>query len=495
MKKFKDVEKTRIQAHKDPARDSVHRASLLVPELPGAVAEISFVNHFLLKRGYPHVACRVTAIDAEGQRIESRLHPIQEPRVYRFRLTGSVDAPVETYMVEFFAADNLFIPFPAVMVNHHGPGFYNTVHAFNRVLNDVFENDAINAQQGAEASIDVDLSGGRDTFAVFASGPTACRGELALDLATPGRTYHAAVAVDRPRLTRQLVSVRETFPDVDGATSGVLKIRQPDQFLFYGRMLAGIRSPDGAFSANHSYYDCSGLPEYWEDGRGSYRGYPHFPSFRSAIRMYPVQSPGGLQLTVGLHGADGKELARAKAGCVESPGKRVLEADVDTLARGAGVAPEEVRTFVVYADAPDGGAVPCRANHQLAYSSGGLSSSINVSLFNPNVYTPERPGLTWAQSIVGDGIDSRFAIVGNSPAADACNVEMAFYDESGHVADLTRRLAGGGAVEIDPARDLGVAVGEPRPVWVIARCARPDVSLFGVTRARSTGNCSGEHGF
>ena len=79
------------------------------------------------------------------------------------------------------------------------------------------------------------------------AGPTARQvetPELALDLATPGRAYHAAVAVDRPRLTQQLVSVRETFPDVDGTTSGVLKIRQPDQFLFYGRMLAGIRSPD-----------------------------------------------------------------------------------------------------------------------------------------------------------------------------------------------------------------------------------------------------------
>jgi hypothetical protein len=494
MKKFKDVEKTRIQAHKDPARDSVHRASLLVPELPGAVAEISFVNHFLLKRGYPHVACRITAIDAEGQRIESRLHPIQEPRVYRFRLTGSVDAPVATYMVEFFTADNLFIPFPAVMVNHHGPGFYNTVHAFNRVLNDVFENDAINAQPVAEASIDVDLSGGRDTFAVFTAGPTACRGKLTLDLATPQRTYHAALTVDRPRMTQHVVSVRETFPDVDGATSGVLRIRQPEQFLFYGRMLAGIREADGAFSANHSYYDCSGISEYWEDRRGSYRSYPHFASFDSAIRMYPVQSPGALEIAVGLHGADGKELARTAAGCVASPGTRVLEADVATLARGAGIDPKDVRTFVVYADAPEG-AVPCRANHQLAYSSGGLSSSINVSLFNPNVYTPQRPGLTWAQSIVGDGVDSRFAIVGNTPAADDCDVEMSFYDESGHVADLQRRLPAGGAVEVDPARDLGLSGGSARPVWVIARCPRPDVSLFEVTRDRSTGHCSGEHGF
>ena len=73
---------------------------------------------------------------------------------------------------------------------------------------------------------------------------------------------------------------------------------------------------------------------------------------------------------------------------------------------------------------------------------------------------------------------------------------MEFYDESGRIADLRRRLVDGGAVEIDPARDLRIDAGaEPRPVWVIARCGRPDISLFGVTRNRATGNCSGEHGF
>ena len=31
-----------------------------------------------------------------------------------------VTEPVSNYIVEFFAPDNLFIPFPAVMINHHG---------------------------------------------------------------------------------------------------------------------------------------------------------------------------------------------------------------------------------------------------------------------------------------------------------------------------------------------------------------------------------------
>ena len=382
MKKFKDVEQTRIASHREPARDSVHRSSLLVPELPGAVAEISFLNHFLLKRGYPNVACRITAIDPEGKRIESRLEPVTEPRVYRFRLTGSVAGPVATYMVEFFAAENLFIPFPAVMVNHLGEGFTNTVHAFNRVLNDVFENDAVNAQVVPEASVDVSFRDGQDTFAVFTAGPAACDGELTVELVAPDRTRRASVPLRVPRLCQKFVSLRETFTDLSDETTGVLRIQQPLQPMFYGRMLTGIRTTDGQFSANHSYYDTSGAPEYWEDGRPSVRAYPRFAGFQSAVRMYPVQAPGEIALSVALHATDGRELCRVPAGDLASPGPRFLDSDVDLLARSAGIDPEAVSAFVVRAEAREGG-VPCRTNHQLAYSSGGLASSINVSLFNP----------------------------------------------------------------------------------------------------------------
>jgi hypothetical protein len=77
MKSFKSVEETRRAYHQDGARNSVHRSSLMVPELPGSDVEISFLNHFLLKRGMKKVACRVTAVDTSGERIEARLHPIE----------------------------------------------------------------------------------------------------------------------------------------------------------------------------------------------------------------------------------------------------------------------------------------------------------------------------------------------------------------------------------------------------------------------------------
>jgi hypothetical protein len=44
IKPFQQVEQAHVLSHSDPLRDSVHRSSLLIPELPGARVEISFVK-------------------------------------------------------------------------------------------------------------------------------------------------------------------------------------------------------------------------------------------------------------------------------------------------------------------------------------------------------------------------------------------------------------------------------------------------------------------
>ena len=84
MKTIKQVEATRKTYHKDPTLNTIHRSSLLVPEIPNTVAEISFLNHFLLKRQYPNVACKITAIDTNGKKIESKLNSLHSLCVYNF---------------------------------------------------------------------------------------------------------------------------------------------------------------------------------------------------------------------------------------------------------------------------------------------------------------------------------------------------------------------------------------------------------------------------
>lgn len=504
MKSFKQVEAARRAYHRDGSLNSVHRSSLTVPEIEGSEVDLSFINHFLLKRGYKNVACRVTALDPEGQRIESRLLTVDEPRVYTLRLSGMVSEPTSGYLVDFFAAENLYIPFPAAMVNHQGPTHVNTVHSYNRVLNDVFEDDAINATAVREASIDVRVDTETDTFALFTAGPQPCRGALAVELTTADGAHRTEIALDVPRLCSREISLRECFPDLPKTTAGTLKLDQPPQFLFYGRMLTGIRRTDGAFSANHSYYDSSQSAEYWDDDRPSVRLYPFFQGLQNTVRMYPIMSPGGLEVAVELYGAGGERLVDLEIGALESPDGEPLDRSVNDLCGEHGVDAEKVTAFAVRA-APRDGKTPTRVNHQLVHGplvGDGLCASVNVSLNNPNIFMPQgKTGFAWGQAPVGDAVESVLGLVGNVPDGDHCPLKVTFYDEQGVLGTRRFDLKGGDSVRIAAAealswRDDGAApAGEVSYLWYTVETTRPDLTGYVVSRHKVSGHYSGEHSF
>jgi len=492
MKPFKDHEAARQRHDEHPARDSVHRSSLLVPELPGAEAEIAFLNHFLVKRGYDRVACRITSIDAQGEKIRTALHMLREPRVHRFALSHMAQGAA-SHLVEFFAAENLVVPFPAVMINHEGPGFLNTVHAFNRVLNDVFEDDAVNAIQTPEASIDVEA--GAETFVVFMAGAERCRGALEFELATPRGVRAAAVELDVPRLCPRVIALREVFADPRDRRPGVLRIRQPRQPMFYGRLLAGRRSDD-AFTANHSYYDSSASHEYWNDDEESWRTYPMFDGLQTIVRMYPVMSPGRLATSIEVNDRRGRALARSETWEIESPGARFLDIDLSRVLASRGVAATDTATFTVRAR-PVSGRAPTRINHQLLYGRGGLFASINVSLRHRSMFVPNgKTGFVWGQIPVGGGIHPHIGIVASTPGGPACDVQVTLYDETGPRASRTQHLVPNGAIALD-AGDFEPDSIDRRSssIWYVAHGSRPDLCGFTVSRHAQSGHSSGEHSF
>ncbi|MCE9599001.1 MAG: hypothetical protein K8S54_13635 [Spirochaetia bacterium] len=277
MKPIHEVEETRKKYHLYPNKNTVHRSSLMAPAIAGCDVYISFLNHFLLKRGYQSVALKITAVGRQGNLLDSITFDVKDPIVYTFNLSRLfAEKNPENFLVEFFSDKNLFIPFPAVMVNHVGKDFVNVVHSYNRVLNDIFENDSVNKTQVAEASIDVVCDSTYDTFVTFATGIVSVRDSLRLSYAEKNKSVQGALAIDLPRLSSKSYFLSEVIPDLKNSKGGVIKLSQPVQSMFYGRLLAGIvNRQTGAFSANHSYYDSSAVAEYFPDP-DSYRTYPLF---------------------------------------------------------------------------------------------------------------------------------------------------------------------------------------------------------------------------
>ena len=501
MKKFKEIEATRKKYHRDPKLNPIHRSSLMVPELDDCIAEISFLNHFLIKRNHKKIACIITAIGKDGKKIESRLHHIDQPKVYVFTLTGIVEKPVSNYMIEFFSPDNLFIPFPAVMVNHRNDKFLNQVHAFNRVLNDIFENDDINKNHVKESSVDLILNDNTDTCLLFTAGPIDCKGSLEIEIDTPSKTHRTVVSLDVPRFGHKKISLRESFNELPDGVKGIIKAKQPNQLLFYGRLISGQWRSDKTFSANHSYYDSSTTEEYWDNTEPSEGQYPFFSKFKSRIKIYPILSPSELEIILYANSNQGKEIFSQKVGKITSPSNEFIDIDVNTTFQNAEIDISTISSFGVRAQAILDSKIPTRIGHQLIYGAGGLDTSINILLENPNYFIPEgKKSMKWGQIIVGGGFDSFFGITADSKENKEITkheANITFYDKNGKLEERKVDIPNGTSLKFEASKEFQEFTDYEKPqyIWCSIESEKHGLNFFACTYNTQTKHCSGDHGF
>ncbi|SVE42232.1 uncharacterized protein METZ01_LOCUS495086, partial [marine metagenome] len=236
-------------------------SSLLVPRFEQAETNISFVNHFFIKRNIQDVSLKVTAVNKNGQIIDSITYEIDEPKVYSLFLDEmfSDKSLTSLYIVEFFSGKNLFIPFPAVIINHIGVDFTNSVHSYNRILNDIFEDDEINRNHVRESSFDVLIDDNHDTFFNLVSGPFEIDDNLEISLRNEERTLESRLDISQKRLSASNyflgdLITKEVKENISAKQySDQATILPPKQNLFYGRLLLGVMNKKtNAFSANHS---------------------------------------------------------------------------------------------------------------------------------------------------------------------------------------------------------------------------------------------------
>jgi len=483
MKPLRDVEKTRLDSYEDAQKNSIHRSSLLVPTIPNTQVSISFLNHFLIKRKNQNIGLRLTAVDGAGARIISRLFPIDEPRVYTFHLQRDFSPSASSYVVEFFSSSNIVIPFPAVMVNHRGPQSYSTVHSFNRVLNDIFEDDEINTVQVEEGAIDIAQDSRASTFFTVFAGQNRLQDEIGLRFKSNSMSISKRIAVDIPRLTHQSFPLGSVFPEIEHQ-QGVLLIQQPRQDMFYGRLLVGQTLPNGDLSANHSYYDNSEIAgEYWDDSHPSHRTYPIINGLTTSIRIYPIQSPSTLGFNVLLKDAQGSTLAKSKEFELVSPGNDWFDIDINQLIDSLGVTADDVVAFTLVAQ-PKTGNTPMRINHQLVFSSSGLVSSINVSMQNFNVlHSSDRPRTTWGQLIHSAEFDTWLTFANDGEIPECSQVEVKFFSEIGLVKTIAVSVNQGTGTHLLLSDVLGAAAGDDQ------------FTQWSVSRHKVSGHCTGEHSF
>ena len=494
MKPFLDVEANRVEYHKYKNKNTVHRSSLIVPRFSHAISNISFLNHFIIKRDNANVVLKITAINKKGFIEDSLSIQINEIKVYSINLESLFEkvSKISEYLIEFYSDKNLFIPFPAVMINHIGSDFINCVHSYNRVLNDIFENDKVNQKRVHESSVDVSIDKNFDTFFNFASGPFHLKSDLRISLIEK-KKKSMKIPVKMERLTNKNIYL-STFYKSCNKNNSILKILQPEQTLFYGRLFAGkINKKTKAFSANHSYYDSSKTKEYFNN-KESMRTYPFFNNCLNKLVKYPIMSPSTLKVSVEIY-SDGKTF-RSSSKIIKSPSNNSISFDINDIVNKSGFT--NVNLFKVIATS-NNNKIPTRVNHQLIYgdkdSNSKLQSSINVSLINDSVYkAPSKKGFTWGQVLVNKSYQSRLGICFNDNSGEGDEVVIDFYTKSGLFKSIKEKLNPNNSL-IYENKFFKKLKFPDEFIWFVAKSSRSDLQAESFHYHLGSGNASGEHSF
>lgn len=515
MKKFAEVEKTRRAYHSAPDRNSVHRAASIFPVIDTARyrTSLAFLNHWKIKRGIPEIGARHTLRDAAGERMGQVFDLLDQGKAYDIRLEEigarmGLDTLPEagSWEVEYFSARNMFIPYPAVVMNTWNDGFFNQVHAYARVLNDFDENAAVNEAAVREASIDVLLDAEHDTFVEVLNGPYPAEAEIEFTMQDQaGRTTDRHAPFRAAPYGKARYSLSEMFPGDAGATNRdrTFLMRQPAMGMFFSRVWGGIAKRDGsAFAANHSYYDNSSTTEYWEidpaNEAHSSKVFPLFDDLELTLRLYPIACAADLDFHVALYDGEGNVLRILRdVAAVRSGSAAIVEFPLSRLGREEGAAAAEL--FVTPAGRTR---VPMRIALQVCYGTGsGLDSSINISLLSPYVFWPEgKPGRTWC-AVSGEAeIDNRIALYHTAPVPDRAPhpTAVTLYrdaDEKTLTArlDLEGKQSWGAELEALLPGYKNFLGGRAGYLYAESDCQF--LRCLSIQTNRRTGHTSGEHGF
>ena len=448
MKPFKDVDKERYKYHNKEYINTVHRSSLLVPKLKNNKTFVSFLNHFLIKRNYSDVVLKISPYKL-GNCFDSKTFLIDQAKVYTFNLDETFDENCDCYQLEFFSGNNLYIPFPAVIINHIGSNSINTVHSYNRVLNDAKEEESINKIKVNEASIDFIDNETFRTFIVFQSGILSLENKILKLIFKKSNSKELEIIkkinLTMPKMHSKKIDISALIKDQINredikAGEYSIQIEQPNQEFFYGRLLVGIEDiSSNSYSGNHSYYDNSKNKEYFGSSK-SYRIFPYFKNSKNIIRIYPVMSPGRGNFKIFANYKENNNILTKELGTYFFiNNESTLCLDIGELIISNKLENRTI-TFTVIYESLDGYKTPTRVNMQLVYGKEKnkvLDASINVSLLNDEIFLPpEKKSHSWIQMVNKKNYSSQLGICfsddPNNHNKKESLVKISIYDENGN---------------------------------------------------------------
>ena len=212
-------------------------------------------------------------------------------------------------------------------------------------------------------------------------------------------------------------------------------------------------------------------------------------------------SPSNLAIQIGIHSDSGSLIDSFDVGNIVSPSDKYLDININDISKTKQIDLKKISSFSIIANVNQG-KMPTRIGHQLIYGAGGLNSSIAVSLFNPNVFSPpNKKSFKWGQAISGGKYDSLIGIV-SDPSENSNikehNANIKFYTKDGLLAEKNLNIKNGSAIKIEVAKELGIKTGNESlspHLWCTLDSEHLGLNFFSTSFNINTKHTSGDHGF
>ena len=494
MKSILLQEKDRSLYHKYPNKFSVHRSSLLVPKIRGLKSKITFLNHFVIKRNNDQVSLKISAYNKDGRCLDTYYEELKEKKVYNFDLYFYFlnQNHIISYQVEFFSSKNLFIPYPAVIVEHVSESSHNVVHSYNRILNDLEEDLKINSTKVKEAAIEYFANDKYSSSFIFHNGQKEFNDNLKIMFLSKNKLSKKNLPIKLKPFGTKLVSLNDYIPKTERRNKKIVTVDIPKQDFFYGRLLTGIISKSNKkleFSGNHSFYDSSNTKEYFQNNH-AFMLYPFFENYQNMLTFYPINSKSNLEVSIVL-----PNKRKIFCGNIKSPSNKTLEINLNEIFKNNNIRSTlyEIRVKNLI------GKIPTRINHQyiVANKNKLIKASISNSLINPFIYKKivNKAGFSWGPILINKNYLSYLSIQNYSLDCEKNIFDLKIYSNLGKIYSKSFNLKKNCQLILNNSDLLKLQNKTGEMCWYTITSKKNNIHAFSFHENKKSGNISGEHSF
>lgn len=517
---------TTAAAHGAIVPKPVFRSSAIFPVIQqqGISSRILFMGYWILKRNIREISAVVSLRNEEGILLARSTLLIQQAKTYRIELADELERAglgknvdfAGSLEVEFFSTQNLFFPFPAVVINYYGPHFSTVVHTAQRVYNDA-EDKARNSQtEVPESGFNLYADDEREPFIGLINGcfpvPESTMDLQLINHEQRELTCSIKLGPLAPYETKWIYPARHCdLKSFFSGMAGAAKINFQVDWIFPRLVVGNFHHKIPALTITHTYYDCSKAAtesDYWK---------PEEPGWHVAALMvpgelsknhftnvyfYPIYSPSSFAIDIEIYNPHGQLLgSKQNAVVIHAPKFEVYCLSLKAFCRELGIDDHADYALRLIARPLNHSKVPARIKIGLDVGIANTQTPCNICTnlqpFNPSLEN-KPTSFRWSP-VLADQPKATIWLMNSSPAIDyqrQADLTLTFFHESDDQT-ITRNLTlpPNGFTIIPIAQDQELNDFFQNHVgWMTLTTTNPYTTSYYFTE-NASGVVGGDHGF